>query len=206
MAEDPLREMRTMILVSLPYPPLPICAQRLDEDGRVGEEAVITTHDVVARWLNECAVLNDQAENLKRRDRQVEVFRRFLHSLAVEGFAMSPRELYDLYTTFCRDHIATFDPAGNTPDLRFKPYDYMCKGDKHHAKLCEYMAAQAILFNDPEPRKTAEDYASLSAGQLLLACRDRLGHIMSDTEKAEADRLEATHAEDPLEQGEIREL
>ena len=189
--QDPLREMRTMILASLPYPPLPVTAQRLDEDGRVGDEAVITTHDVVARWLNECAVLDDQAENQRRKERQVELFRRFLHGMAVTGFDMPPRNLYLLYTSFCREHIATYDPAGNVPDLRFKPYDYVCRGDKVHAKLCEYMAAQAILFNDPEPRKTAEDYARLDLGQILLACRDRIGHIMTDEEKVLADRVEA---------------
>lgn len=57
----------------------------------------------------------------------------------------------------------------------------MSKGDKVHKKMCEYMAAQSILFEDKEP-VGAEVYSRKSYLALLNIARDRLGHVATEEE------------------------
>jgi len=71
--EDPLREVRTMILLSLPYPPLPVPVSRVEADAGVTcGEALTTTHTLIARCLNSSALRNAPAENDARRTKQME--------------------------------------------------------------------------------------------------------------------------------------
>ena len=185
---DPFREMRTMILLSLPYPPLPVAAART-EDGKTVDCVVTTTHTFIARCLDAAAGRNDQPANHDRRRRQQDVFQRFLHALASRGFFENASGVYDLYCEFSRQQIATYFPEGHPLDLSFMPLQSICRGDPAHIKMAEYMAGQSILFED-KPVVTREEYLELEFSDLILMHRHRMGHAMTPEERGMLEKAE----------------
>jgi hypothetical protein len=182
--EDPNREMRTMVLLALPYPPMPVLATRFEQDdGRLLEDAVTTSHTFIARALDEAMARNNQVENSERMLRQRACFRGLLQTMVAEGFACSPERLYLIYCRYTLDHIATYFPVGYPLDIRFQPYGYTVRGDAVHAKLAEYMAGQSIFFEDPHPISRAQ-YLHYEPHELLSALRDRLGRVKTEEERA----------------------
>jgi hypothetical protein len=188
--EDSDRELRAMVLLVLPYPPLPLLATRIEvDDGRLLDDGVTTTsHTLFAKALAETTWRNDASANAERMARQKRVFQEFLHAMAAEGFATTdPERLYLLYCRFTLEHLATYLPPGHPIDVRFQPYSYTTKGDATHRKLAEYMAAQSLFFEDPVPI-TREQYAQhYDLRDMLFALRARLGRVMSDEERARLD-------------------
>ena len=186
-SEDPNREIRTMILVMLPYPPLPVMAARVEADsGVLQDDAVTTSHTFIARILDEALARNDFVTNSERKGRQTRVFQEFLHVMAVEGFACDMERLYLILCRFSLEHIGTFFPPGHPLDIRFQPFAYTTKGDKTHAKVAEYLAAQSIFYED-QPPVTREQYLCYDFPEMLKAARDRLGHVMTDDERGRLD-------------------
>jgi hypothetical protein len=189
-------EIRAMVLLTLPYPPLPVLATRIETDderlieGDAG--SVTTTHTLVAKGLTESMLRNDQTANDERRDRQKRVFQEFLHAMATEGFATAdPERLYFIYCRFSLDHISTYFPVGHPIDIRFPPLSYMVKGDRGHAKLAEYMAAQSVFFQD-QPPISRDQFLNREPGDLLFELRARLGHVMTDEERERAEKMQLT--------------
>jgi hypothetical protein len=190
MSEDPNREIRTMVLLSLPYPPLPVLAATT-EDGRLSGEQVTTSHSFIARGLDEAMARKDQKENSERKARQLDVFRRFLHTMGTEGFFCLPDRLYQIYCAYTLEHIATYFPPGHPVDIRFEPLSSITRGDKAHEKMAEYMAAVSVLYEDKNPIPRSQ-YMQQTFTELLLACRDRLGHAMTEDERARASEEKKT--------------
>ncbi len=186
--DDPTRaEIRTMVLLTLPFPPLPLLAARVeDDDGRLHDDVDITSHTLIARGLDEAMARDRASENRARRARQIEVFRKFLHAMATEGFACTDERLYQIYCATTLEHLATYFPEGHPMDVRFKPLASICKGDPAHAKMAEYMASQSVYYEDAV-RVRRSEYIKQDYATLLKACRDRLGHIMTDEERARID-------------------
>lgn len=183
--EDSMREMRTMVLLSLPYPPLPVLAACLDQDdGRLQDDGVTTSHTFIAKGLNESMARADHAANRERMERQRLVFQQFLHAMATEGFTCDSERLYLIYCRFTLEHIATYFPVGHPLDIRFQPLSYICKGDKTHLKLAEYLAGQSILYED-RPHVERSQYLHFEPEEMFMVARDRIGHVMSESEKAE---------------------
>jgi hypothetical protein len=54
--------------------------------------------------------------------------------------------------------------------------------------MAEYAASQSIYFQDPTPI-TREHYLKQDYHELLAISRDRLGHCMTDDERAELNRV-----------------
>jgi len=188
MQADSLREIRAMVLLSLPYPPLPVYVRATDplELSREGELVETTTHTLIARCLDAEVERNDPARNQRRRKRQTDVFRRFLHDMAERGFDMEPQQLYELYCEHSKQHLLSFFEDGELRmDVTFARLEDVQKGGKTHIKICEFMAAQSVLFND-KPPKPRSHYERKSVGSLLLMARDRIGHKMSEEEHARA--------------------
>lgn len=196
-AMDPNREIRTMILLSLPYPPLPVLATRVErDDGRLHEDEVTTSHTFIAQGLQEATARNDPAFNAVRRERQQKVFQDFLHAMATEGFACDVERLYSIYCRFSLEQIASYFPPGHPIDIRFQPLSYIARNDKSHAKMAEYMAGQSLFYED-SPAITREQYLAQDFATMLLACRDRLGHVMTEDERARLDSAEPDPTPDP---------
>lgn len=187
--DEPTRaEIRTMVLVTLPFPPLPVLAARVEQDdARLEDDDVTTSHTFIARGLDEAMARERASENRARRARQIDVFRRFLHAMAVEGFSCSDERLYQIYCGTTLEHIATYFPPGHPLDIRFQPLSSICKGDKVHAKMAEFMASQSVYYED-EVRIRRDQYMQQDYAQMLRACRDRLGHVITDEERARIDQ------------------
>jgi hypothetical protein len=184
MGEDPNREIRTMVLLTLPYPPLPVLGTRVEvDDGRLHGDELTTSHSFIARALDEALVRDSIPENKERKKRQLDVFQRFLHAMATEGFSCSPDRLYSIYCQFTFEHIATYFPVRHPIDIRFEPLSSITKGDKTHTKMAEYMASQSVLFEDAV-RIRRYEYIEQDYADMMKACRDRLGHVMTDEERA----------------------
>lgn len=186
MSEDPNRELRAMILVSTPYPPLPVLVVRFElDDHRLLDEQMVSSHTLLAKAFDEAILRNRPEENASRKTRQLEVLQRFLHVMGTEGFFCGPEKLYQIYCRFTMDHLATYFPPGHPLDLRFQPLSSITRGDSCHGKMAEYMASQSLFYEDavPVPR---QQYIQQDYAQMLLACRDRLGHAMTPEERAKA--------------------
>lgn len=172
-----------MVLLALPYPPMPVLATRFElDDGRLLDDAVTTSHTLIARALDEAMARNNPAENSSRMLRQQACFRSLLHTMAGGGFACPPDQLYLIYCRYTLEHISTYFPVGYPLDIRFQPFGYTVKGDATHAKLAEYMAGQSIFFEDPHPI-SREQYLHYEPHQMLSALRDRLGRVMTEEEE-----------------------
>ena len=195
MAEDPNREIRTMVLLTLPYPPLPVLAACIElDDGRLHDDGVTTSHTLIAKGLDDALARKDAKANDDRKARQMAVFRQFLHAMTTEGFFCDVERLYLLFCRYSLDHIATYFPPGHPLDIRFQPVHYATKGDKVHAKMAVYLAGQSLFFEDPVPVSREHDLG-LQYPAMLLAVRDRLGHAMTDEERAQADAANVTKSE-----------
>lgn len=186
-------EIRTMVLLSLPYPPLPIIASRMedgtDDDSRL-IDGITTTHTLIAKGLTDSMTRDDPATNTERRARQTKVFHTFLYAMATDGFhTPDPNRLYEIYCRFSMDHIATYLPPGHPVDFRIPPLSYIVKRDRVHTRLAEYMAAQSIFFGD-QPPVPREQFLNRSPGDLLFDLRARLGHVMTQDERARAAAIE----------------
>lgn len=186
--EDPNREIRTMVLLSLPYPPLPVSAARVDaDDARLQDDAStsLTSHTLLAKALDEAMLRDRPAENDERKLRQLEVFRRFLHVMGSEGFFLTdPEPLYRIYCQFTLEHIATYFPPGHPVDIRFQPLASITRGDPFHSKMAEFMASQSVLYEDPIQIRRYQ-YIQQDFAQMLFALRDRLGHVLTEEERAQ---------------------
>lgn len=184
-------EIRSMILASLPFPPLPVEVSAVEEGGMVlGEERVTTSHALLAQCLQIAAAKGDSCANKERHTKQIDIFRRFLHAMAVEGFEMSAEELYGLYCDYTRQQLESYFSDGHRVEILFKPMSYVAKRDSVHQAVCEYMAAQSILFEDPIPTDV-KFYQTKSFACMLEMARDRIGHTMTEEEREETDRREA---------------
>lgn len=183
--DDPSRaEFRAMVLLTLPFPPLPVLVARVErDDGRLQGDAETTSHALIARGLDEAMARDRPGENRERRARQVDVFRRFLHAMAVEGFACTDERLHQIYCTASLEHISTYFPPGHPLDIRFQPLSSVCKRDPAHVKMAEYMASQSVYYEDSVPVRR-DQYLLQDFATMLKACRDRLGHIMTEEERA----------------------
>jgi hypothetical protein len=188
--DDPSRaEFRAMVLIMLPYPPLPVLAAGVEkDDGRLQDDELITTHTLIARALDESMARNCASENEDRKKRQVDVLQRFLHTMATDGFFCGEERLYQIYCYFSLEHIATYFPVGHLVDIRFQPLSSVAKGDKVHSKMAEYMASQSVAFEDTV-RVRRHEYAQQDYVEMLRGCRDRLGHGLTDDERARVHQL-----------------
>lgn len=192
-------EIRAMVLLSLPYPPLPVMAARIEaDDARIidtgGAAGTTTTHTLIAKGMTECMTRDDPAANAERRQRQVRVLQTFLYAMASEGFATTdPDRLYEIYCRFSMDHIATYLPPGHPVDFRIPPLSSIARGDRVHTRLVEYMAAQSVLFEDQPPVPRSK-YLLREPADLLFALRARLGHVMTLEERARAEAIESLGA------------
>jgi hypothetical protein len=172
-----------MVLLALPYPPLPVLAGGvLADDGRLHDERVTHSHTFIAKCLNEAAVRADSAANRVRFEHQKAAMHVFMHRMGTEGFFCAPERLYQIFCEGTLHHIATYFPPEHALDVRFLPFDYVTRGDPIHAKMAEYLAAQSILLEDspPVPRSV---YLAMSFGEQLLSFRDRFGHAMTEEER-----------------------
>ena len=185
---DTTQEMRAMILTALPLPPLPAIVERLDADGRVCEESVQTSHDILSNLLIHACARNSPSENSVRKERQHEVLRSLIDRMCNRGQLQSIPDLYETYCLHTRLHMATYIPAdGRMPPMRFAPLASVCRGDPTHLRMCDYMAGQAVILEEPNGR-CAQDWLCREYADMLALARARLLSDAQPFQSEERDR------------------
>lgn len=169
-------EIRAMILSALPYPPIPVSLRRLDEDNRLGDGVVQTTHDILSHLLEDACARHTVSQNKSRQQVQQYVLRQFLEELVKDGLQSVP-DLYKTYCKFSNMHIGSYLYAVNSgqplPEVRFEPLHSVCKGDVVHTSMCQYMAGQARLLEFTDGL-CAQDWACREYADMLVIARDRI--------------------------------
>lgn len=171
---DSTQEIRAMILAALPYPPLPVIVERLDEDNRVCEGVIQTSHDILANLLIHACAKRDKSQNAERKDKQTQVLRSLIDHMANRGQLQSIPELYDTYCHHTRLHVGTYlPPDSKQPPLRFAPLASVCRGDPIHRRMCDYMAGQAVILEEANGH-CAQDWLCREYADMLTINRARL--------------------------------
>lgn len=171
---DSTQEMRAMILAALPLPPLPVMVQRLDEDNRVCSETLQTSHDILSNLLIHACARDCQPENEKRKQKQMEILRSLLDHMCNRGQLQCAPDLYSTYCYHTKLHASTYIPSdGAMPAFRFADLASVCKGDYVHRKMCDYMAGQAIILDEPNGL-SGQDWMCMEYADMLLITRGRL--------------------------------
>ena len=168
---DHTQEMRAMVLAALPYPPLPVLVEGLDDDNRVAGEKTQTSHDLISNLLLHACAKNSVEENKQRQKKQQDILRSLIDHMCCRGQLQSIPELYETYCHHTRLHIASYT---DTPlPLRFAPLASVCKGDPTHLRTCDYMAGQAIILEEPNGH-SAQDWLCREYADMLAINRTRL--------------------------------
>ena len=171
---DVNREIRGMILAALPYPPLPVMLKGMDEENRLTDERVVNSHDIIAQMINVAACRQDKKANGDRKMRQGLVLSGFIADLVKDG-VVSVEKLYEILCRRTQEHVSTYLPenCSSMSAICFLPSKSVCKGDSVHAKMCDYMAAQAVLL-DLKTGNTSADWSSVEYEDMLLAAKERI--------------------------------
>lgn len=188
--EDPLREMRSMILSAFPCPPLPQLALR---ESR-GDTDVVSSHDMVAAGMQSTTRAALPLEVEQHRS-EVQHFLLQMFNLQLDGlYAEYKRktekkqrdvvvdQAYSVMQDFTRRMIASYastppvvpsvrcavtgaiDLSAVVPvvDARFRGLDDVCVRDVVHQRAVEHLVALRMVVGLPHRMYTREDLKDLS--------------------------------------------
>ena len=127
----------SMVLVALPFPPMPVCCLKGDDN----EDAVMSSHDLIARCMASATLMPwttaEQQENIDRKSQILDNLLRRVEQLD---------ELTDAYVAFgecTRDYIAVYFPkhARKNVDVRILPATHVVSGDVHCTQARKHLLA-----------------------------------------------------------------
>jgi hypothetical protein len=146
---DGNREIRAMIMASLPFPPMPMLASRqlADESSFVdpsSTNSVINSHDLIAHLMNICCCYckDNDARKQRQLDLQDEMFSR------IENVDLSSMDaVYALMGEFTRRYIQLYLPDPEKPqDVRFVSWRDVDQDHVVCRKALEFQRAQDVLY------------------------------------------------------------
>jgi hypothetical protein len=191
---DETAEMRAMILVALPFPPMPVYASKLEADSSqvAQDRVIISSHDVLSNLLLS-AMHGRMNSHTERRERQRMVLKSFLKVLLTQENP-SVADLHQLYCTATRLHIGTFFAKDKAPPIEFVPLSNAApRGCVVHQQMCDYMAGQARLLEE-SGRLCAQDWHDLEYPYMLHLCARRLAtehmSVNADADVDDSERRE----------------
>ena len=118
---DAFRELRSMILLELCCPPLPVMAMREE----TGEQTVTNTHDMMSVFMIAAFRRQDGNENQKRRVTQTHLDSAYQAGLEC---CTTFKQAYALMASFMTEYLATYILPGSgytKQDIRILPEDYI---------------------------------------------------------------------------------
>ena len=154
---DSLREIRSMTIMSLPFPPLPIMVtkQMCDEESCTdGNYHVANSHDLIAHFLNIKSVSNDEKDSLNRQSLQLTALETLCSSF--DNWKSQNKDSQQLpsadiciqyFGTFLRDYVQSF--IGNQdcmPDIRIMPINTIYGNHPVYLQSIQFVNAQNILY------------------------------------------------------------
>jgi len=78
-------------------------------------------------------------------------------------------KLFDCFTHFSRNHAIVYfeESAAHKIDIRYKPLDYVCRGDHVHVAACSHLRAYRLM-RGVEPL-SANEFEDLSYADVIVA-------------------------------------
>jgi hypothetical protein len=147
---DSFKELRSMILLELCCPPLPLMAVRKE----TGEQTVTNTHDVMSVFMITAFKRLDQEENNRRKLQQLIINRAYQDGLAdCETFIQT----YIHMANFMTEYLATYLLPGSgymKEDIRILSADYISPHLKEEIR--SYCAAMRIIAGLDEDARLSE--------------------------------------------------
>lgn len=183
MSSDSSREMRAMILLSLPCPPMPMLMSREVRDELSYVEVVnvgCNSHDLIAHLLNKAASASATATGLHLRRRAFQhgvgekLYERFDQwQIENPGVAMPALDIsYGFFAEFTRGYIQSYmgEPTKEV-DIRFLPAHDVDSGSVLHLKCQDFARAQNILYGTA-PLERGVD--AMAYGELVQVSAHRI--------------------------------
>ena len=147
---DAFKELRSMILLELCCPPLPMMAVRKE----TGEQTVTNTHDVMSVFMLTAFRRLDQEENSRRKVRQLILDKAYQDGLeSCETFIQT----YIHMANFMTEYLATYLLPGSgyvKEDIRILSADYISPHLKEEIR--SYCAAMRIIAGLDEDARLSE--------------------------------------------------
>ena len=128
----------SMVLVALPFPPMPVCCLKGDDN----EDAVMSSHDLIARCMASSALMPfTAAEQQETIERKMQI----LDNLPQRVQQCHEKNI-DPYVAFAectRDYIAVYFPknARKNVDVRILPAMHVVSGDVHCTQARKHLQA-----------------------------------------------------------------
>lgn len=154
MAEDAMREIRSMVMLSNPSPPLPLMAnlETFDQeaDDRVVTDTVCNSHDMIAHLMNKA--IHVQVGSREFHERRVTKQRAAEKSLfesidaMMDDGTMDVNKAYEAFQVYARSYIASFLAQDADPDMRFVPLSQVCLSDPIVRSTRSFVHAQDTLY------------------------------------------------------------
>ncbi len=170
---DGMREIRAMIVASLPCPPMPIMASKESaEDAGFYESKCCSSHDLLAHLMNIACTTATDKQNLARAHRQAKIQAELFDKVdawKAENHQQSlpPAEWsYQVMGEFTRKYVQSYmaDPARDQ-DVRFLPLVDIDRTHAVHVKALEFQRAQDLLYG--RCGMIARDYDRMSYAELV---------------------------------------
>jgi hypothetical protein len=165
---DANREIRSMLLSVHPCPPLPQIANHSSDSC----QRVFSSHDFLATAIDRMLIQPDFARDSDRHDQQLLLCQNLASTLkdVLEKAEQSNKAetVYDLFTCFSRNYTRLYfdKKVANDLDIRFMPWDYVCKGNSVHMLACSHLRAYRIM-KGIEPTSFSQ-FEDLSYSNVLL--------------------------------------
>lgn len=154
MSDDAMREVRSMVLLTSPCPPLPLLAnlETFDRDmeDRVVTDAVSNSHDLIAHLMNRAIHVQVNTRDfheqrvLKQRAAEKTLFES-IDQMTDDG-SMDVEKVYSAFQRYTRDYVASFLSPQANHDLRFMPLSEVCLSDPILLSARSFVKAQDTLY------------------------------------------------------------
>lgn len=137
-SQQQLDAFSSMVLVALPFPPMPVCCLKGDDN----EDAVMSSHDLIARCMASAALLPwtaaEQQENIDLKSR---ILDKLLHRM--QQCDELNITAYKAFGECTRDFISVYFPkhARQNVDVRILPATHVVTGDVHCTQARKHLLA-----------------------------------------------------------------
>ena len=160
---DAFKQLRSMILLELYCPPLPVMAKRQES----GENAITNTHDMLSVFMITAFKRQDADENSRRREKQTQIESDYRKGMdRCKTFSQA----YSHMTQFSTDYLATFLLPGvgfTKDDIEVLQPSYISPRLKE--EIFSYCNALQILSADGHTT-TEQDLSNDCVESLFMSC------------------------------------
>lgn len=134
-------DIRALILISQPFPPLPILALRDNSEDYL----YMNSHDLQAHLLNISCTNNSQSMHSYRQEKQADIYNMFMHD--IKSTRPDANLLYDIYCKHTRSLLSLYiyNTQEQIADIRFQPLNDILYSDSITKHMQEYTKARATI-------------------------------------------------------------